>query len=100
MSCSHLLIIGPFLWTLFTVVDIIQGDLGFLEGKKLPRRKYLYGENKIFANFHVMWFISLLLLSILRYLSPSVGSESIGTHTVTNNRKFFNEWITHKRQRH
>ena len=35
--------------------------------KKLLRRKYLYGENEIAAKFHVMWFISLLLLSLLGY---------------------------------
>ena len=53
----------------FTVVDTIQGGaFGFLEAqKKHPRRKYFYGENELAANFHVMWFISLLLLLLLRY---------------------------------
>ena len=40
---------------------------GFLRPKTILRRKYLYGENKLTANFHVMWFISLLLLVLLRY---------------------------------
>ena len=51
----------------FTAVDTIQGAFGFLEAKRFQRRKYLYGENELATNFHVMWFISLLLLSLLRY---------------------------------
>ena len=54
----------------FTVVDTIQGAFRFLEAKKMLRRKYLYGENEPAANFHVMWFIYLLFLSLLRY--PSI----------------------------
>ena len=45
--------------------------------KIILRRKYLNGENKLASNFHVIWFISLLLLSLLRYpliyTSPLVG---------------------------
>ena len=35
--------------------------------KELQRRKYLYIKNKLAANFHVVWFISLLLLLLLIY---------------------------------
>ena len=44
--------------------------------KKLLRRKYLYGKNDPAVNFHVMWFNSLLSMSLLRhpliYSSPLV----------------------------
>ena len=43
------------------------GCLWIFGGKTILLRKYLYGENELAANFHVMWSISLLLLSILRY---------------------------------
>ena len=35
--------------------------------KELPRRKYFYSEKELAANFHLMWFISLFLLSLLIY---------------------------------
>ena len=53
--------------TILTVVGTIQGAFGFLEAKKVLKRKYLYVKNELAANFHVMWFISVLLLSLLRY---------------------------------
>ena len=43
------------------------GCLWIFGGKKLLRRKYLYGENELAVKFHVMWFISLFLLTLLRY---------------------------------
>ena len=61
---------------LLTVIDIIQGAVEFLEDKKIPLRKYLHCENELSVNFHVMWFIYLLFLLLLRYplicISPLV----------------------------
>ena len=53
-----------------------QGCLWIFGGQKeLLRKKYLYGENELAANFHVMWFISLLLFSLLRY--PWIYTSSL-----------------------
>ena len=43
------------------------GCLWIFELKKTSKKKYLYGKNELDANFHVMCFIYLLLLSLLRY---------------------------------
>ena len=44
------------------------GCLGIFGGQnKLPRRTYWCDQNELAAKFHVMWFISLLLVSLLRY---------------------------------
>ena len=48
-----------------TVVDTIEGALDFWRPKKLLRRKYLHVKNKLAANFHVIWFIHLLILALL-----------------------------------
>ena len=80
------------------MVDTIQGAYGFLEAKTTSKKKYLYGENKLAANFHVMWFISLFLviIEISFDLYLSVGIKSIEIHTLTNKGKLLNEWITRK----
>ena len=49
------------------MVDTIQDAFLFLEAKKLPKGIYLYGENELTASFHVVWFVSLVSLSLLRF---------------------------------
>ena len=45
-----------------------RGGLWIFGGQKeLLRKIYLLDENKLAASFHVMWFISILILSLLRY---------------------------------
>ena len=39
----------------------------FGDQRELLRIKHLYGESELVVNFHVMWFIYLLLLSLLIY---------------------------------
>ena len=53
-----------------TCIYTIEGAFEFLEAKKNLRRKYLYGENKLAANFHF-------------------GSETIETHTLTNDGNYY-----------
>ena len=56
-------------WHLPSILTVVDRECLRIFGgqKELLRRKYLYGENELATNFHVMWFISLLLLSLLRY---------------------------------
>ena len=50
-----------------TLVDSIGGPLDFWRPERTSKKKYLYGKNELAANFHVIWFIFLLLLSSMRY---------------------------------
>ena len=55
---------------------------------KLTRREYLCSENELAANFHVMWFISLFLLSLLIYTliyTFSVVRDIMCLNTLTTN---------------
>ena len=44
-------------------------------------------------------FIALVIIEISFELYLSVGSESIETHTLTNNGKLSNAWITWKQRK-
>ena len=44
-------------------------------------------------------FIGIFIIEISFDLNLSVGVYSIETHTLTNNRELFNEWITQKRKK-
>ena len=82
-----------------TVVDTIQGDIGFLEAKKTSKKKifiwWKQARLKISCDvFH--FFIDIYIIGISFGLYLSVGSESIKTHTLSTNRDLFNEWLTQK----
>ena len=84
------------------MVDTIQGAFGFLEAKKASKKKMFIWWKRARREIscdEVHFFIALVIIDISFDLYLSVGSESIETHTLTNNRKLFNEWITQKRQK-
>ena len=71
-SYSYAFIIGGILYLESKIYNLhwktpSRGPLGFQISKRTSKKKYLSGENKLAANFHEMWLICLLLLSILRY---------------------------------
>ena len=83
----------------FTVVDMIKGDFGVFGQKKLLRRLIFIwlkrARHKISCDV-VHFFIDLVIIEIFFDLYFSDGRDSIATHTLTNNRKLFNQWITWK----
>ena len=77
-----------------------RGYLWIFGGQKeLLGRNFFYGENELTAKLScdvVYFLIALLIIDIYFDLYLSVVSEIIETHTITNNGKLFNEWITQK----
>ena len=85
----------------FTAVDTIQSAFVFLDTKKLSNKKICIWRKQVYREIPcdvVHLFIALVIIEISFDLSLSVGNDSIETHTLTNNVKLFNEWITQKRQ--
>ena len=74
-------------------VDTIQSALGFLEAKKTSKKMiFLWWKQacrKISCDV-VHFSIALVIIEISFDLTLSVVSESIETHTLTDNRKLFN----------
>ena len=79
------------------MIDTIQGDFGFLEAQNNSKKKIFIvckrARHELSCDV-VHFFISLVIIDIYFDLYLSVGSESIQTHTITNNGKLSNEWIT------
>ena len=83
------------------MVDTIQGAFGFLEAKNTSKRKIFLWQKRACRELSCdvfQLFIVRVIIEIYFDLYLSVGSESINTHTLTNNRKLFNEWITRKQK--
>ena len=71
-----------------TVVDTIQGTFGFLETKKTSKKKICIWWKQARCEFSrdvVHLFIALVIIEMFFDFYLSVGSESIATHTLTNN---------------
>ena len=95
---QHTCLLWPQILVL-TVVDTIQGALGFLQVKKTSKKKIFIWWKRarhelLYDVFH--FFMALVIIEISSYVYISVGSDSSETHTLTNNGKLFNEWITWK----
>ena len=85
-----------------SMVDTIQGAFGFFEAKKTSKKKIFIWWKRARRELSydvVHLFIDLVFIGIPFDLYLSVGSGTIETHTLINNRKLFNEWITRKRQK-
>ena len=84
------------------MVDTIQGDFGFLEAQKTSKEKIFIWRKQARRKLScdvVHLFFALVIIGIFFDLTPPpLVSESIEAHTMSNNGKIFNEWITRKQQ--
>ena len=76
------------------------GCLWIFEAKKTSKKKifiwWKLARGELSCDV-VYLFIDLVIIEISFDLYLSIGIESIEAHTLTNNGKLFNKWITRKR---